>query len=370
MATVPSCLVSGGMESLQLIPCSSLTKDQQILFPTPGLRSLQRRSSSYLCMAHILVATILLQAVRCRSLLCESGFACSRVTQNTWHQQQHGNGSQTMAGPLVWWCIPGVRRSVSGGPGGLRSGLATYWTLRPAAEFPTPCASGHVLRIPSPPCPTARQCGRWPLPEPLLHPPGARQGGGPSYLRVPACDSGVSSWRSEMTGSIVHLVVAHHHNVPAAVRQHQVVQGLGEVLERGRYLVWRAVHGAQQEGRAVSQHYTEDHHLHLRQHVHVKMLGLHSLLKAYSHSAPCSFMAVPPGPVGVATYFAKRGIHLAVKPGPQLCRITQSWIRSPMFVQRPRALAEKIFSWWRGRCGCTMMEGREEWRLGVLGGKN
>ena len=106
--------------------------------------------------------------------------------------------------------------------------------------------------------------------------------------------------------------VSHHHDVPAAVGQHQLVEGLGEVLQRGGSLALRAVHGAQQPGRAVFQHYPEDHHLHLGLCVHFEVLGLHSLLKTYSYSAICSLMAVSPGLVGVATYFAKRGLHFTV----------------------------------------------------------
>ena len=68
----------------------------------------------------------------------------------------------------------------------------------------------------------------------------------------------------------------------------------------------------QQEGRAVFQHYPEEHHLNLGRCVHVEVLGLHSLLKTYSYSVTCSLMAVSPGPVGVATDFAERGPHFIV----------------------------------------------------------
>ncbi len=51
----------------------SFTSRHQVLLPTPGPRNLRRRSSSHFFMAHLLVANILLQAARCRSLLRRVG---------------------------------------------------------------------------------------------------------------------------------------------------------------------------------------------------------------------------------------------------------------------------------------------------------
>ena len=105
-----------------------------------------------------------------------------------------------MADPLVWWCIPGVRRGVSREPGGVKSGIATYCPRRPAVELPTLCVSGHVGRIPSPPCP-----------QPTVQEVALSQATPTStaawWSKLPMSSSSwqrrVSSWRSEMTGSSV-----------------------------------------------------------------------------------------------------------------------------------------------------------------------